>query len=142
MFEPIIGDMLKHENGYLIFDVTHFSYFAVCVANNEPIVPDTPTEKTVSSVSVATLPTKTSYTYKTDNLDLSGLALTVTYSDGTTETVTDTSKMKITGFDNTKTGTQTVSAEYAGASASFDITVSYAWWQWIIRILLLGFLWY
>ena len=142
VFEPIIGDMLKHENGYLIFDVTHFSYFAVCVANNEPIVPDNPTEKTVSSVSIASLPSKTSYTYKTDNLDLSGLALTVTYSDGTTETVTDTSKMKITGFDNTKTGTQTVSAEYAGASASFDITVSYAWWQWIIRILLLGFLWY
>lgn len=26
--------------------------------------------------------------------------------------------------------------------ASFSATVKYAWWQWIIRILLLGFLWY
>lgn len=132
---------IKKIDGYLVFEIEHFSEFAVCIEMNEP-GQDEPAEKTVSSVSVATLPSKTSYTYKTDNLDLSGLALTVTYSDGTTETVTDTSKMKITGFDNTKTGTQTVSAEYAGASASFDITVSYAWWQWIIRILLLGFLWY
>ena len=85
---------------------------------------------------------KTSYIYRMDNLDLSGLVLTVTYSDGTTETVTDTSKMKVTGFDNSKTGEQTVTVEYEGATAKFDVTVSYAWWQWIIRILLLGFLWY
>lgn len=142
VFEPIIGDMLKHENGYLIFDVTHFSYFAVCVANNEPDVPDIPADKTISSISIATLPSKTSYTYKSGNLDLSGIALTVTYSDGTTETVTDTSKMKVTGFDNKTVGTQTVTVEYEGATASFDVTISYTWWQWIIRILLLGFLWY
>lgn len=142
VFEPIIGDMLKHENGYLIFDVTHFSYFAVCVANNEPDVPDIPADKTISSISIATLPSKTSYTYKSGNLDLSGLALTVTYSDGTTETVTDASKMKVTGFDNKTVGIQTVTVEYEGATTSFDVTVSYAWWQWIIRILLLGFLWY
>ena len=77
-----------------------------------------------------------------DSLNLSGLALNMTYADGTTETVTDTSKMNVTGFDNSKTGTQTVTVEYEGVTASFDVTVSYAWWQWIIRILLLGFLWY
>ncbi len=131
VFDPIIGNALKHENGYLIFDVTHFSYFAVVCD-----------EKAVSSVSIASLPAKTSYTYKMDSLDLSGLALTVTYADGVTETVTDTSKMNVTGFDNSKTGTQTVTVEYEGVTASFDVTVSYAWWQWIIRILLLGFLWY
>ncbi len=142
IFEPIIGDSLKEKDGYLIFDVTHFSYFAVCVANNEPDVPDIPAEKTVSSISIASLPAKTSYIYRMDSLDLLGLALTVTYSDGTTETITDTSKMKVTGFDNSKAGTQTVTVEYEGVSASFDVTVSYVWWQWIIRILLLGFLWY
>ena len=27
-------------------------------------------------------------------------------------------------------------------SDTCEVKVSYAWWQWIIRILLLGFLWY
>lgn len=134
--EIIKNKDIRYENGYIVFEVDHFSYFAICIED------DSPAEKNVSSISIATLPSKTSYTYKKENLDLSGLALTVTYSDGTTETVTDTSKMKVTGFDNSKTGTQTVTVEYEGETASFDVAVSYAWWQWIIRILLLGFLWY
>lgn len=128
--------LLEIIDGYFVFEVDHFSEFVIYV--EEPIL----SEKTVSSVSIVSLPAKTSYIYRMDNLDLSGLALTVTYSDGTTETVADTSKMKVTGFDNSKTGTQTVTVEYEGATSKFDVTVSYAWWQWIIRILLLGFLWY
>ncbi len=128
-----------------VFEVEKFSEFIVFVKSDEPDVPDTPDEPekvTVSSVSIATLPEKTAYNYKFGSLDLTGLSLTVTYSDGSTETVTDTSKMNVTGFDSSKTGEQTVTVEYEGATASFNVTVSYAWWQWIIRILLLGFLWY
>ena len=134
--EIIKNKDIRYENGYIVFEVEHFSYFAICIED------DSLAEKTVSSISIASLPAKTSYIYRMDNLDLSGLALTVTYSDGTTENVTDTSKMKVTGFDNSKTGEQTVTVEYEGVTAEFDVTVSYAWWQWIIRILLLGFLWY
>ncbi|MBQ3007550.1 MAG: leucine-rich repeat protein [Clostridia bacterium] len=131
------------DGDYLVFSVSEFSdfdVFALVPAENDE--PSEPSDKKVVFVSIASLPSTTSYTYRIENLDLSGLALTVTYSDGTTETVTDTSKMKVTGFDNTKAGTQTVTVEYEGLTASFDVTVSYAWWQWIIRILLLGFLWY
>ncbi len=123
------------KNGYVYIWTDNFSPFALVVNYTE-------NTKTVSSISIASLPAKTSYTYKMDNLDLSGLALTVTYSDGTTETVTDTSKMKVTGFDNSKTGEQNVAVEYEGFTAEFSVNVKYAWWQWIIRILLLGFLWY
>lgn len=130
--------LLSIVDGYYVIEVDHFSEFAIYVELDEP----TPEPVTVTSISIASAPAKASYTYRIENLDLSGLALTVTYSDGTTETVTDTSKMKVTGFDNTKAGTQTVTVEYEGLTASFDVTVSYAWWQWIIRILLLGFLWY
>ncbi len=126
---------IEVKNGYVYIWADNFSPFALVINYKGNI-------KTVASISIATLPSKTSYTYKNGNLDLSGLALTLTYSDGTTETVTDTSKMKVTGFDNSKTGSQTITVEYEDATASFDITVSYAWWQWIIRILLLGFLWY
>ena len=117
---------------YFVIDVEHFSNFTIMEVE----------KKRVSSISITSLPAKTSYIYRMDNLDLAGIALTVTYSDGTTEAVTDTSKMTISGFDGKKVGAQTVTVEYEGATAEFDVTVSYAWWQWIIRILLLGFLWY
>ena len=50
--------------------------------------------------------------------------------------------MNASGFSADKEGTQTVTVEYSGFRTAFSVTVSYAWWQWIIRILLLGFLWY
>ena len=64
---------------YFVIDVEHFSEFTIMEVEKKP----------VSSIAIASLPSKTSYTYKNGNLDLSGLALTVTYSDGTTETVTE-----------------------------------------------------
>ena len=129
------NDNIEITDGYVYIWTDNFSPFALAVNYKG-------SEKNVSSISITSAPSKTSYTYKNSNLDLSGLALTVTYSDGTTETVTDTSEVKAMGFDNSKTGSQTVTVEYGGATTKFDVTVSYAWWQWIIRILLLGFLWY
>lgn len=134
--------LLSIVDGYYVIEVDHFSEFAIYVELDEPTPEPKPEPVTVTSISIASLPAKTAYTYKLDNLDLSGLALAVTYSDGTTETVTDTSAMKITGFDNTRAGSQTVTVEYEGKTAAFEVNVTYVWWQWIIRILLLGFLWY
>ncbi len=97
----------------------------------------------ITSVTVKKSPAKTKYTYKSDEaLSLDGIELEVTYSDGTKIIVTDTSKMNASGFSADKEGTQTVTVEYSGFRTDFSVTVSYAWWQWIIRILLLGFLWY
>ena len=41
-------------------------------------------------------------------------------------------------------GTTTVTAVSADGkkTASCDVTVYYAWWQWLIRIFLAGWLWY
>ncbi|MBQ7838277.1 MAG: leucine-rich repeat protein [Clostridia bacterium] len=133
-FKPS-NNNIEIKDDYIYIWADNFSPFAIVVNYTE-------SNKTVSSIAIAKLPSKTAYTYRNDSLDLSGLALTVTYSDGTTETVTDTSKMKVTGFDNSKTGKQTVTVEYEGLTAEFSVNVKYAWWQWIIRILLLGFLWY
>ncbi|MBQ7121522.1 MAG: leucine-rich repeat protein [Clostridia bacterium] len=131
------------DGDYLVFSVSEFSDFDVFTlvpAENDE--PSTPSDKKVVSVSIASLPSTTSYTYRSENVDLSGMKLTVRYSDGTIETVTDTSEMKVSGFNGKKLGDQTVTVEYEGATAEFEVNVSYAWWQWIIRILLLGFLWY
>ncbi|MBQ8014556.1 MAG: bacterial Ig-like domain-containing protein [Clostridia bacterium] len=89
------------------------------------------------------MPTKTSYEYKSANSpDLAGLSLSATYKDGTTETITDISKMNISGFTTSSVGSKNINVEYGGKTATFSIEVSYAWWQILIRIFLLGFLWY
>ena len=95
--------------------------------------------KTVKSVSVLTRPNKTSYIYK-ESLDTTGLKLSVTYTDGSTETVT--SGYEVSPKVMTKTGSQVIDVTYEGCTAQFSVNVSYAWWQWIIMILLLGIFWY
>ena len=54
-------------------------------------------------------------------------------------TVDDSGNVKMTGK-----GTATITAKSTDgkAAAECKVTVSYAWWQWIIMIVLLGFLWY
>lgn len=96
-------------------------------------------DKTVKSVSVLALPTKTSYNYK-ETLDTTGLKLSVTYIDGSTETVTSGYEVNTSTLN--KTGNQVIDVTYEGCTAQFSVNVSYTWWQWIIMILLLGIFWY
>ncbi len=93
-------------------------------------------------IEIITAPTKTSYIYKFGSIDLSGIEILVTYSDGSTENITDTSEMTVSGFNSAKTGNQIVTVEYNGATDNFNVSVSYTWWQWLIRIILLGIFWY
>lgn len=97
----------------------------------------------ITSVMLKKAPSKTNYTYKSgESLSLDGIELEVAYSDGTIKTVTDTSVMTASGFSDKQEGSQKVSVEYKGYKTEFTVTVGYVWWQWIIRILLLGFIWY
>ena len=93
------------------------------------------------SLVINTLPSKTSYIYKEGSIDLSGIVVTAVYYDGSTEIV-EVGDINVDGFDTSSTGTKSVTIEYKDASASYDIKVSYAWWQWLIRIFLLGIIWY
>ena len=75
---------------------------------------------TLSSIAIASNPTKTSY-YVGDTLDTTGLKLTATYSNGTTQTITS-------GFTCTPTalstaGVQTVTVSYGGKTATFAVNV-------------------
>lgn len=88
-------------------------------------------------------PTASKYYYKSaSSPDLSGIAVDVVYSNGTVKTITNTSKFTVSGFDTASTGIKTVSVGIGDLSISYTVNVSYAWWQTLIRILLLGFLWY
>ncbi len=113
-------------DGKIVFSADEFGTFDIYVK---------------SGAKIKALPAKTNYYYK-ESLDISGLELEIITENGEKKTVTDTSKMKVTGFNPKKIGLQKLTVEYDGASATFSVNVSYAWWQMIIRILLLGFLWY
>lgn len=110
----------------LVFTVGSFSEFEILVK---------------SETAIKTKPSKTAYNYK-QALDLTGLTLEVLDENGNKTVISDTSLMTVNGYNPKKIGTQTLTVEYDGTSAQFDVTVKYAWWQIIIRILLLGFLWY
>ena len=75
---------------------------------------------TLSSIAIASTPTKASY-FVGDTLDTTGLKLTATYNNGTTQTITS-------GFTCTPTalstaGAQTVTVNYGGKTATFTVNV-------------------
>ena len=121
--EPIIPVV---KDGYLEFYTGHFSTFEVYVA---------------SKLSVSKLPDNTDVIYK-GSLDLSGIELTYINDNGETEIIDDIYIIRVYDFDSSKIGTQKVTVEYVNETAEFEVTVKYSWWQQIIRIFLLGFIWY
>ncbi len=84
--------------------------------------------KTLSSISVSTAPSKTSY-YAGENFDPTGLVITRTYSDSTSDTYTyanHTSEFTFTPSTSTAltTGNTSVTITYGGKSTSQAISVS------------------
>ena len=53
-------------------------------------------------------------------LDLSGLKVTAVFTDGTEEEVTD---YVVTGFDSSEVGTNTITINYSGATATIDLDI-------------------
>lgn len=96
----------------------------------------------VTSIEIISAPDKTNYTYKTDKLDLSGIVIRAVYSNGTNEIISDVNRINAHGFTLNFIGSKDIVIEYGGCTAKLRITVSYSWWQQIIRFLLLGFIWY
>ena len=56
-----------------------------------------------------------------EELDLTGLELLISFSDGTTRTVT--TGYNLSGYNSEKIGTQTITVEYKGKTETFDVTV-------------------
>ena len=82
-----------------------------------------PQDKTITSIKVKTLPSKTTYELGED-LNLEGGIIEVTYSDDTKEEVQMTdSKVIITGYDKNKTGVQTLTVNYNNKLTTFSVTV-------------------
>jgi uncharacterized protein YkuJ len=74
----------------------------------------------LESISVATLPSQTEY-YTGEELDISGLVVRGTWSDGSAAQINIT-KDNLSGYDITRGGQQTVTVSYSGKTTSFPIT--------------------
>lgn len=77
---------------------------------------------TLSGITVTTPPTKTTYTVG-ETLDITGLAVTATCTDGTTQAVTVTVDM-LSDYDMNRLGVQHVTVTYEGKTAAFGIVVN------------------
>lgn len=111
---------------------------ASCIVN---VKSGSSVEKTVKSISVETMPNQTVYYYKLDSFDKSGMSIRVNYSDGSTEIIKDGSKFSVSSIPQ-KRGDHSLTVDYNGVKTNLNITVKYKWWQWIIKIVLFGWIWY
>lgn len=93
----------------------------------------------VTEVRLETPPQKTEYVYK-EKFDAAGLSVRVSYADGTQSV--RSYGLTVSGAEKLRPGDNTLTVCYRGQSDSFSVHVKLQWWQWIIRILLFGWIWY
>ena len=115
-FEPdyLAGDIPQNVNSSI-------TLYPVCRSYND---------SDVTSIEIVSPAKKTEYALGED-LDLSGLQIEATYSQGYTRTLTE--GFTVSGFDSSTAGTKTVTVSYAGFSVSFEVEVSRfsGWSEWI-----------
>lgn len=83
-------------------------------------LPVTVAKKSISGINITSLPDKLYYCNDETELDLTGFAVEMLYDNGTTSECTG---YTISGFDGTRTGTQTITVSYRGFTDTFEIEV-------------------
>lgn len=80
-------------------------------------------DKYVTGITVSKMPDKTTY-YQGELFDATGLVVSQTYTDGTSETTT--TGFEVSGFDSSSAGTKVITVTVSGKTATFEISVSEA----------------
>lgn len=83
-------------------------------------------QKELTSITVAKLPTKTTFLEGSDYLSVVGGQITLHYNNGTSQTI-DMRRSMITGFDNSIVGPQTLTVTYQGKTTTYDIVIEAAY---------------
>lgn len=78
--------------------------------------------QTVKAISINKNPTKLSYVHKAESLDLTGGKILVTYADNSTSLMDITANM-VTGFDNSKVGTNVLTITYGGKTTKLNVQI-------------------
>ncbi len=124
-------------NGYFVFETDHFSYYSLVelgeakLTMTAPAKADYKTEATVS-VSAENLPENAKITWSA-----SGAKVNLTPS-------ADGKSCKVTFLEKGDVTIKATTSDMNGkeVTESTKISVKYTWWQWILIILLFGWIWY
>ncbi|MBO5359251.1 MAG: amidase domain-containing protein [Clostridia bacterium] len=122
---------------WVVKDGKHVQLCADCneVAHSKDIVIDVPDNVTISGNNLIVF-------YKmSDKLDITVSEGKLIYQSADPRIAVVDENGKVTGL---KTGSTTITAVAEGSdtSVTINVQVRYTWWQWIIMIFFLGFLWY
>ena len=79
-------------------------------------------KKELEKIEIIAEPNKKTYIQNSEELDIKGGKIRLTYNDETTEEI-DMAKEMVTGFDNTEPGPKTLTVTYGGKTATFEITI-------------------
>ena len=102
---------MPHVDGYYVLGWADISNYAS----------ETPPEPPVATtLSINTLPQKTTY-YIGEELDITGLSLTLTYSNNSSEIIS--TGFEVDGFDSSTAGTKTLTVRYGALANTFTVTV-------------------
>lgn len=121
----------QSDGSYKLLKGVTYTYTAVSTEEGyEPasgeVTPDESSTQTVALKKVQSITLKGSYKTEyeqRDELDTSGLTVTVTYTDGTTRDITE--GFTVTGFDSTNAmESQTLTVTYRGATAPYTIKIN------------------
>ena len=132
----LIGETADSSFADSAVDVATLYYYYV-VANGEDSTAKSGTycittkNRVLSGINIMTKPWKTDFGYG-EEISFEGLTLLTVYSDGVTICISE--GFNLTGYDAFTSGKQTVTAEYMGFTATFDITVGEAPEQPTLRI--------
>ncbi len=110
---------MTEEATILVDNVSVYSVGADPVIDFEPKVTD---------VSIDVSDVKTEYVIG-EKLDTTGLKVTATYDDGTTEDVTAEAEIDASAFDSSKEGAYEIQVSYGDATKTFEVVVKTEWEQ-------------
>lgn len=86
--------------------------------------PITVEEKTITGITITKNPNKMEYIQNKENIDLTGGLLRINYNDNSSENIDLASdQIEVTGFDNTKVGTNTITIKYQNYTTTLNITI-------------------
>ena len=78
----------------------------------------------ITDIKITTPPTKTNYIASLEELDLTGGVITITYEDGTTDTMSLTSSdVVVSGFNNGVVGSNNLTVQYRDLTTSFPVNI-------------------
>lgn len=132
---------VKFENGYIVFKTTSFSHFIVAKESNT--IPGKPVVKSVQIDNVS-LSYKSSTKIKpVINAD-NGATYVINYKSSNPKVASIDDNGKVTAL---KKGSATITCTVTDSngnsvSDTCEVKVVYTWWQWLIKIVLFGWIWY